>query len=106
MASFVISKGEIETFPYEHKKAIFFTGISVHELFEGGGTSDHTRSAIEDGYIKPENNYKHGKRGKEIDFSVWSGNEVAGIKPSNTSQSDNRSGFIMRQTVYFHNEWF
>lgn len=72
-------KGEIETFPYEHKTAILFSGISVHELFEGGGTSDHTRSAIEDGYIKPENNYKHDKRGKEVDFTVWSGNEVAGI---------------------------
>lgn len=72
-------EGEIETFPYEHKTAIFFTGISVHELFEGGGTSDHTVSALEDGYIKPENNYDHGQRGQEIDFEEWSGNEVAGI---------------------------
>lgn len=86
-------EGEIETFPYEHKTAIFFTGISVHELFEGGGTSAHTRSAIEDGYIKPENNYKHDERGKEVDFSVWSGNEVAGIYMGflNTARNFTRS---------------
>jgi|APHM01.1.fsa_nt_gi hypothetical protein len=63
------------------------------KLFEGGGTSPHHRSSLEDGYIKPENNYDHNQRGGEIDFSSWSGNEVAGIYMGflNTARNFTRS---------------
>jgi hypothetical protein len=71
-------EGKIETFPFEHDSVILYSAINSHELFKGGGETEHPKSALNDQYFKPENTW-----GKKIDnpetvnlSEKWSGNEI------------------------------